>query len=46
MKNKTKLGDIYRNRDQEFVDSLINLFDIAKQDALITMTIEEDKKFF
>lgn len=36
---------MYRNKYQEFVDILINLFDIAKQNALITMTIEEDKIF-
>lgn len=44
-KKKTKLGDTYKQREHDFMNSLNNLFDIASQDALQIMTIEVDKQF-
>lgn len=44
-KNKTLGGPTHTANEKKFVDTLDDLFDIARSDALMTMTIEEDKQF-
>ncbi|GBN09789.1 hypothetical protein AVEN_160265-1 [Araneus ventricosus] len=45
-KNAKKLQDVFKRRQQEFVSSLDNLFDIAHANALQLMKIEEDRMFW
>uniref|UniRef100_A0A8D8VRR8 Uncharacterized protein n=1 Tax=Cacopsylla melanoneura TaxID=428564 RepID=A0A8D8VRR8_9HEMI len=44
-KISTKGTDHSRAKLAEFASTIDDLFDIASQDALVTMTIEEDKEF-
>lgn len=45
VKNKNRESNICRQRETEFESDLENLFDIAHEDALNLMKIEEDKMF-
>lgn len=44
-KHKTRNSALDRTRENDFVDSLPNLFDVALNNALTKMKIEEDKLF-
>lgn len=44
-KHKTLGGPTHAANEKQFVDTLDDLFDIARSNALMTMTIEEDKRF-
>ncbi|GBO33824.1 hypothetical protein AVEN_203370-1 [Araneus ventricosus] len=44
-KNPKKLQDVFKQRQQEFISNLDNLFDIAHADVLQFMKIEEDRMF-
>lgn len=44
-KSEVRAGEIYRKREAEYVGSFEDLFDVAAQNALQTIKIEEDKQF-
>ena len=44
-KHKSRSSDRNKKAEQDFIDLLDDLFDIARQDALQAMKIEEDKEF-
>lgn len=44
-KNKNKSQEVFRGRENDFVNKLNDLFDIAQMDALSLMANEIDKKF-
>jgi len=44
-KHKTWSSEFARNREKEFEENLNDLFDIAHDDALILINLDEDKNF-
>ncbi|XP_050526437.1 uncharacterized protein LOC126897076 [Daktulosphaira vitifoliae] len=44
-KNKTRTSDLYKKREQNFVDQIEELFDIAHVNAISLMKIQEDIDF-
>jgi hypothetical protein len=44
-KNKTRISEVCRRREQDFVDQLDDLFDIAHVNAIDLMKIQEDIDF-
>ncbi|XP_076283045.1 uncharacterized protein LOC143210244 isoform X1 [Lasioglossum baleicum] len=44
-KNSTRRSQLQDNKEQQFLDQLDDLFDIAHVDALEMITIDEDKQF-
>lgn len=44
-KNRTRIKELFRQREKDFEDELENLFDIAHQNAFELIRIEEDKIF-
>jgi len=45
LKNKNKTNQTFKQKEQLFSDSMNDLFDIAHQDALTMIRIQEDKLF-
>lgn len=45
LKNKNKVAQSFKKKEEIFADSLNDLFDVAHQNALEMIRIEEDKKF-
>lgn len=44
-KSSKKVGEVFRQKEAEFIANFDNLFDIAHSDALKIIKIEEDKQF-